>query len=148
MDLLESVSEPNSSELGVNYSDVSDIDENELVRDFEIDSDSEHSFNEELPADSEVEGEPGVEDDQQNLPVPGINAYIIHKANNMTLEEEKVLPRRSFLMNLGRQLILGQVKTRASPQYNIGRQMKNRIMEVFKLNPVEDEDEQPVAARR
>ncbi|KAG8277536.1 hypothetical protein J6590_040541 [Homalodisca vitripennis] len=70
MDLLESVSELNSSELGVNDSDVSDIDENELVRDFEIDSDSEHSFNEELPADSEVEGEPDVEDDQQNLPVP------------------------------------------------------------------------------
>ncbi|KAG8300568.1 hypothetical protein J6590_073420 [Homalodisca vitripennis] len=71
MDLLESVSEPNSSELGVNDSDVSDIGENELVRDFEIDSDSEHSFNEELPADSEVEGEPDVEDDQQNLSVPG-----------------------------------------------------------------------------
>lgn len=65
------------------------------------------------------------------LNVGGINAFVIWKANNMQLNENRMQSRKYFLEQLGRQLVMEHAQRRAAANYPIARTIKDRLTQIF-----------------
>ncbi len=81
------------------------------------------------------------------LNVGGINAFVIWKANNMPLNENRKNSRKHFLEKLGRQLVLEHAQRRAATQYPIARPIKDRLSQIFHF-PQERREPQAAPAQQ